>query len=42
MAVMSNPLGGTVFKLPKETKDIVLDPSYPERPVRISAGLTEK
>ncbi|XP_051211284.1 uncharacterized protein [Lolium perenne] len=39
---MSNPLGATAFKPPKETKDIVLDPEYPECIVRISAGLSEK
>jgi hypothetical protein len=38
---MSGQLGGTAFKPPKETKDIVLDPAYPERTVRIGAGLSE-
>jgi hypothetical protein len=42
MAPMSNPLGGTAFKPPKETKDIILDPAYPERTIRIGAGLSEK
>jgi hypothetical protein len=29
MAALSNPLGGTAFKPPKETNDIVMDPTYP-------------
>jgi hypothetical protein len=41
MAAMSNPLGGTAFKPPKETKDIMLDPAYPECTIRIGAGLSE-
>ena len=41
LAAMSGQLGGTAFKPPKETKDIVLDPAYPERTVRIGAGLSE-
>jgi hypothetical protein len=41
MEAMSNPLCGTAFKPPKETKDIVVDSAYPERTVRIGAGLSE-
>jgi hypothetical protein len=41
MAALSNQLGGTAFKPPNETKNIVLDPAYPERTVRIGAGLSE-
>ncbi|KAK1617002.1 hypothetical protein QYE76_022519 [Lolium multiflorum] len=41
LATLSNPLGGTTFKPPKETKDIVLDPAYPERTACIGAGLSE-
>ena len=38
---MSTSLGAPAFKPTKETKDIVLDPAYPERTVRIGAGLNE-
>jgi hypothetical protein len=38
---MSGNLGTPAFKPTKETKDIVLDPAYPERTVRIGAGLSE-
>ncbi|XP_071679382.1 uncharacterized protein [Lolium perenne] len=41
LVAMSSPIGGTAFKPSKETKDIMLDPAYPERTVRISAGLRE-
>ncbi|KAM0923579.1 hypothetical protein ACQ4PT_005449 [Festuca glaucescens] len=41
LAAMSDPLSGPAFKPAKETKDIVLDPAYPERTVRIGAGLNE-
>ena len=41
LAAMSDPLSGPAFKPAKETKDIVLDPAYPERTVRIGAGLSE-
>ncbi len=41
LAAMSGQLGGTAFKPAKETKDIVLDPAYPERTVRIGAGPNE-
>jgi hypothetical protein len=42
MATMSNPLGRTAFKPPKEMNDIVLDPADPVRTVRIDVGLSEK
>ena len=41
LAAMSDPLSGPAFKPAKETKDIVLDPAYLERTVRIGAGLSE-
>jgi len=41
LAAMSANLGAPAFKPTKETKDIVLDPVYPERTVRIGAGLSE-
>nr|XP_051202482.1 uncharacterized protein LOC127316104 [Lolium perenne] len=41
LAALSSPLGGTAFKPSKETKDIMLDPAYPECTVRIGAGLSE-
>jgi hypothetical protein len=41
LAALSSPLGGTTFKPSKETKDIVLDPTYPKRTIRIGAGLRE-
>ncbi|KAK1699489.1 hypothetical protein QYE76_016186 [Lolium multiflorum] len=40
LAAMSGNLGTPAFKPTKETKDIVLDPAYPERTVRIGAGLS--
>ncbi|XP_051211411.1 uncharacterized protein [Lolium perenne] len=42
MSGMSNPLGGTALKPPKETNAIVLDPEQRERTVRIGSGLSEK
>jgi hypothetical protein len=41
LAAMSANLGTPAFKPTKETKDIVLDPAYPERTVRIGAGMNE-
>ncbi|KAK1683156.1 hypothetical protein QYE76_044004 [Lolium multiflorum] len=41
LAAMSGNLGTPAFKSAKETKDIVLGPAYPERTVRIGAGLNE-
>ncbi|KAK1617808.1 hypothetical protein QYE76_023325 [Lolium multiflorum] len=41
LAAMSGNLGTPAFKRTKETKDIVLDPAYPERTIRIGAGLNE-
>ncbi|XP_051211042.1 uncharacterized protein [Lolium perenne] len=41
LAALSSPLGGTTFKPPKETKDIVQDPAYLERTVRVGARLNE-
>jgi hypothetical protein len=41
LAAMSGSLGTPAFKPTKETKDIVLDPVYPEHTVRIGAGLNE-
>jgi hypothetical protein len=41
LAAMSGQLGALAFKTTKETKDIMLDPAYPERTVPISAGLSE-
>ncbi|KAK1645735.1 hypothetical protein QYE76_063540 [Lolium multiflorum] len=39
LAAMSASLSAPAFKPTKETKDIVLDPAFPERTVRIGAGL---
>ncbi|XP_051205466.1 uncharacterized protein [Lolium perenne] len=41
LAALSSPLGGMAFKPPKETNDIVMDPSYPERTICIVSGLSE-
>ena len=41
LAAMSGNLGSPAFKPTNETKDIVLDPAYPERTVRIGAGLDQ-
>ena len=41
LAAMSGNLGTPAFKPTKETKDIVLDPAYLERTVRIGARLSE-
>ncbi|KAK1631607.1 hypothetical protein QYE76_005922 [Lolium multiflorum] len=40
LAAMSASLSAPAFKPTKETKDIVLDPAFPERTVRIGAGLS--
>ena len=41
LAAMSENMGTPAFKPTNETKNIVLDPAYPERTVRIGAGLDQ-
>jgi hypothetical protein len=39
---MTNPNAGATFKPVSGTKDVPTDPDFPERTVRIGAGLSDK